>query len=77
MADIRYNLYNKTYSNQNNILLEIINELNLIRNSMNNSLLFKRIGDVMIKINYLVNENKKNFELIRNDLSKYFHLLDS
>ena len=76
MSDIRYNLYNKTYANQNNIMKGIINELDQIRNSINNNLLFKRIGDIISKINYLIKENNKNFELIRNDISKYFHQLD-
>ena len=76
MFDIRYNLYNKTYANQNIIMKSIINELDQIRNSMNNNLLFKRIGDIISKINYLIKENNKNFELIRNDISKYFHQLD-
>ena len=76
MSDIRYNLCNKTYANQNNIMKGIINELDQIRNSINNNLIFKRIGDVITKINYLVNENNKNLELIRSDISKYFHQLD-
>ena len=77
MSDIRYNLYNKTYANQNIIMKGIINELDQIRNSINNNLLFKRIGDIISKINYLINENNKNLELIRNDISKYFHILDN
>jgi len=77
MSDIRYNLYNKTYANQNNIMKGIINELDQIRNSINNNLLFKRIGDIISKINYLIKENNKNLELIRNDISKYFHILDN
>ena len=76
MSDIRYNLYNKTYANQNNIMKGIINELDQIRYTINNNLIFKRIGDIITKINYLVNENTKNLELIRNDISKYFHQLD-
>ena len=77
MTDIRYNLYNKTYANQNIIMKGIINELDQIRNSINNNLLFKRIGDIISKINYLIKENNKNLELIRNDISKYFHILDN
>ena len=76
MSDIRYNLYNKTYANQNNIMKGIINELDQIRYSINNNLIFKRIGDIITKINYLVNENNKNLELIRSNISKYFHQLD-
>jgi len=64
-----FNLNNKIYSNNNNILLEIINELNQIKNDIDNNLIIKRLGDKINKMNYIINENKKNVELIRNDIS--------
>ena len=64
-----FNLNNKIYSNNNNIMLEIINELNLIRNYSQDNLIIQRLGNVIEKINYIINENKKNLELIRNDIS--------
>ena len=64
-----FNLNNKIYSNNNNIMLEIINELNQIRNYSQDNLIIQRLGNVIEKINYIINENKKNLELIRNDIS--------
>ena len=39
-----FNLNNKIYSNNNNILLEIINELNQIKNDIDNNLIIKESG---------------------------------
>ena len=63
-------LNNQTYSNNNNILLGIINELNQIANSSHENLTIKRIREVIIKMNFIINENKKNRELIMNQFSK-------
>ena len=57
-------LNNQTYSNNNNILLGIINELQQIVNSSHENLTIKRISDIIIKINSAINENKKNTQLI-------------
>jgi len=61
-----FTLNNQTYSNNNNILLGIINELNQIANSSHENLTIKRISDVIIKMNFIINENKKTRELIIN-----------
>ena len=63
-------LNNQTYSNNNNILLGIINDLNQIINSSHENLTIKRISDIIIKMNFIINENKKNMELIMNQFSK-------
>ena len=55
-----FTLNNQTYSNNNNILLGIINELNQIANSNHENLTIKRISDIIIKMNFIINENKKN-----------------
>ena len=55
-----FTLNNQTYSNNNNILLGIINELNQNINSSHENLTIKRISDVIIKMNFIINENKKN-----------------
>ena len=60
-------LNNQTYANNNNILLGIIYELQQISNSSHENLTIKRISDVIIKMNFIINENQKNVELIRND----------
>ena len=62
-------LNNQIYSNNNNILLGIINELNQIANSSHENLTIKRISDVVIKINFIINENKKTSELIMNQFT--------
>ena len=59
-----FTLNNQTYSNNNNILLGIINDLNQIINSSHENLTIKRISDIIIKINSAINENKKNTQLI-------------
>ena len=65
-----FTLNNQTYSNNNNILLGIINELQQISNSSHENLTIKRISDVIIKMNFIINENKKNHESIMNQFTK-------
>ena len=65
-----FTLNNQTYSNNNNILLGIINELHQIANSSHENLTIKRISDVIIKMNFIINENKKNHESIMNQFTK-------
>ena len=59
-----FSLDNHIYSNNNNILLGIINELQQIVNSSHENLTIKRISDIIIKMNSSINENKKNTQLI-------------
>ena len=61
-----FTLNNQTYSNNNIILLGIINELQQISNSSHENLTIKRISDVIIKMNFIINENRKNMGLIMN-----------
>ena len=72
MEENIFNLNNKIYSN-NNILLSIINELQQIINDSKENLTTKRLSDIIIKMNNMINENKKNSELIRNDISKLYN----
>ena len=69
MENNLFNLNNKIYSNNNNIMLEIIKELNQLRNYSQDNLIISKLGNIINKINYIINENKKNLELIRNDIS--------
>ena len=69
MDNDTFTLNNQFYSNNNNILLGIINELHQIANSSHENLTIKRISDVIIKMNFIINENKKNTELIINHIS--------
>ena len=59
-----FSLDNHIYSNNNNLLLGIINELQQIVKSSHENLTIKRISDIIIKINSTINENKKNTQLI-------------
>ena len=69
MENNLFNLNNKIYSNNNNIMLEIIKELNQLRNYSQDNLIISKLGNIINKINYIINDNKKNLELIRNDIS--------
>ena len=71
-----FTLNNQTYSNNNNILLGIINELQQISNSSHENLTIKRISDVIIKMNFIINENKKTRELIINQFNKLENKFD-
>ena len=65
----KFSLNNHIYSNNNNILLGIINELQQISNSSHENLTIKRISDIIIKMNFIINENKKTRELIMNQFT--------
>ena len=59
-----FSLNNKVYSNNNNLLFGIINDLQQVINNTNDNLIIKRIGDIITKMNFIINENKKNTQLI-------------
>ena len=64
-----YNLDNQIYSNNNNLLLGIISDLQQVINSTQDNLAIKRIGDIINKMNYIISETKKNTELIINHIA--------
>ena len=64
-----FHLNNKIYSDNNNILLGIIEDLQQIISTYNDNILIERLRDIIIAITKIINENKKNTELIRNDIS--------
>ena len=64
-----FNLNNKIFSNNNNILLEIINDLQQIINNSKDNKMIKILGDIIIKKNNIIDENKNNIELKRKDIS--------
>ena len=65
MEQNMFNLNNKIYSNNNNLLIEIINDLNQLINYYRDNLSIKILGNVINKINYIINENKKKFTIIK------------
>ena len=74
MEENLLNLINKIYSS-NNILLEIIADLNQLRNSTNNNSMIKRLSESINKINYIINENTKNLELLQRNLTELIQKL--
>ena len=64
-----FGLNNKIFSNNNNIMLEIINELNQMKDNSRDNLIISKLGDIINKINFIIDENKKNLESIRKDIS--------
>ena len=69
MEQNMFNLNNKIYLNNNNILLELIKDINQVINNSTNNVNIKILGNVINKINYIINENKKNDELLRKNIS--------
>ena len=48
MQENFFNLNDKIYSNNNNILIEIVNDLHQLMNYSNDNLIIKRLSDVII-----------------------------
>ena len=65
-----FGLNNYLYTNNNEVLLEIINRLENIIKDVDNNIIIKRIKDVIILTNKLISDNKKYFGLIRQDIQK-------
>ena len=63
------NLNNQIYSNFNNLLIGIVNDLQQIINKTQDNLIFKRIGDLINKMNFIIIDNKKNTQLMINHIS--------
>ena len=67
-------LYSKINSNNNELLLEIMNKLeNIIKdNKINNTdrieIIIKQIKDILILLNSAINDNNKKYETIREDI---------
>ena len=64
------------YSNNNNVLLEIVNDLQQLMNNSKDSLIIKTLGSIINKMNYIIKENQKNFELIRKEISTSYNKLN-
>ena len=54
-----FDLNNKIYSNNNNLLLEIVNDLNQVINNSKEDLNIKILGNIINKINYIIKKKKK------------------
>ena len=71
------NFNEKIYSNNNNILLGILGELQQILNISHENNVIKRIGDIINKMNNIIKENKKNTELIINHIRNLENKIES
>ena len=71
-----FSINNKIYSNNNNILLEIVKDLHQIMNYSKDNLIIKILGNVINKMNYIINENKKNIDMIRKNISSLLKKFD-
>ena len=69
--------FDKKYSNNENILLEISNELTQLKNYSKDNLIIKTLDTSIMKINYIINENKKNLESIKNDISSLYKTIEA
>ena len=61
------------YKNNNDILYNIINQLEIIVNDLNNHKkidIIKQIKNIIILVNKVIRENKKNTEQLREDIQK-------
>ena len=63
-------------SNNNEILLETVNELNKIKTCCKDDFIIKSLDDTLKKLNNISTENKKSFEIIKEDIAKLYKTID-
>ena len=68
---------NKIFSNNNYLIFDIINELQQIIISINDNIINNKISNIIFKFNLIINDNKKNTELITNKISKLQNQLNN
>ena len=68
-----FKLNDKIYSNNNDILQEILTSLNQLLDYSKDDLITKTLNNIKDKINYIINENKKNILLIKNDILSLYN----
>ena len=61
---MKQDINDKIHFNNNNLLVAIVNDLHQIISNSHDNLIIKRIGDIINKMNFIINDNKKNTELI-------------
>ena len=57
MEENIFNLNNKIYSNNNTILIEIVNDLQQVINNSKDNLIIRSLGNIINKMNFIINEN--------------------
>ena len=71
-----FNFNEKIYSNNIDILNSILSDLQEILNISHENLVIKRICDVIKRMNFFINENKKNTELTINHIKNLENKID-
>ena len=66
---------NSEINTNNNILLKIVKSLNKLKDYTIEKFYIEILNDVIIKINYIIRQNKKNIELLKNYMS-YMSLMN-
>ena len=66
----------KIKSDTDKILIEVASELLQLKKDSKDDIIIKRLGSIINKINNIIEENKKNVELIRNDINKINDKID-
>ena len=69
-------LDDKIKSDTDKILIEVASELLQLKKDSKDDIIIKRLGSIINKINNIIEENKKNVELIRNDINKINDKID-
>ena len=72
MTENLYNLNSQIFLNNNSLLLEIINDICQILNNNKDVLIIQSLSNLIIKTNNIINENKKNLELLKSEFAKTF-----
>ena len=73
MGENLFNLNNKIYSNNNNLLLEKEKDLSQLINYSKDNLIIKILGNIINKMNYIINENKKKYRF-KKEIIFYIYL---
>ena len=63
------NINDKIFSDNNNLLLDIVDDLNQFKNYIQDNSNIQQLNNIINKINNIINENIKSAELIRNNIS--------
>ena len=78
------NLQNKIYTNYNTLILGVINELQQIKPYITNNLIIQQIANIITRMNKMITDNNKNFELLRveiqninNNINKQFQQFEN
>ena len=71
-----FSLNYKIYSINNDILIEIVNDLQQLMVYSKDNLIITTLKNAINKINYIINDNRKNLELIVTDVNKMYNQMN-